>query len=238
MSMDMRKFLKKFNMKKINKIITIALIFMLLGMFLCQEFVYALRPPLLFNNANENFIGSQQQKNFPQDEKIPIPKNTIEKLQSILLCSEAKSTKICELILSYFLDKEKEFSSYGIRSATEESWDSPVILHAYATEDRDFISIIGQNHSAVRFFYVNGQLLIMEVSPLNRGNIIYGEQEKLLSFAEYMSDAMMRIIRPEGITNEDLNRLFWAVPKEKWFIAKDETVRPLYRNFSASLTSI
>lgn len=228
--MDMSYFLKKFNMRKIHKISNIALIFMLGGVFLCQELAYALRPPLHSNIENENFIQSQQQEGSPQDKKTPIPQDTIEKLQLILFCSEAKSTKICELILSFFLDKEKEVSSYGVRSATEESRDSPSILHTYVSEDRDFISIVGHNHSAIRFFYIDGQLFIMEVSPLNRGNIIYEEQEKLLALAKNMSDKIKKIIGSKGITNEDLNKLFWVIPKDKWFIGDDGVVRPLYND--------
>lgn len=52
MSMDMRDFLKTFNMRKINKNITIALICMLMGMLVCQDFgyakdIYVLRVPVV-----------------------------------------------------------------------------------------------------------------------------------------------------------------------------------------------
>lgn len=46
MSMDMNYFLKNFNMKKINKNINIALIFMLIGVFLFSDVSYALRVPV------------------------------------------------------------------------------------------------------------------------------------------------------------------------------------------------
>ena len=42
LSMHMMKFLKKFNMKKINKITNIGLMFMIIGVFLCQDSAYSL----------------------------------------------------------------------------------------------------------------------------------------------------------------------------------------------------
>lgn len=59
MSMDIRKFLKKFNMRNIYKNITIALILMLLEPAACSRTVYALRPPSHFSKATEKFISQQ-----------------------------------------------------------------------------------------------------------------------------------------------------------------------------------
>jgi DNA mismatch repair ATPase MutS len=70
MSIDTGNFLKKFNMKNINKIINITLIFILIVGGLCSDIAYALRLPLIFNSTERK--SSQRDSNKKEPFREPV----------------------------------------------------------------------------------------------------------------------------------------------------------------------
>jgi len=70
-------------MRKINKIINIAVIFMLMGVFLVQDFAYALRPPLQTNKL------SREVKGFLTIDQKPASDNVAYSVYEIAMWKEA-----------------------------------------------------------------------------------------------------------------------------------------------------
>jgi HEAT repeat protein len=116
MSIDMGNFLKKFNMKKIHKTINIALIFMLIGMFLCAKTICAYGNPCL---------------------RVPLDRERLERE-----LNKTKVSTVNRLISQAFLDlnssdKEKIIEAMGFLSDLYIAESADIIRPFLSHNDED-----------------------------------------------------------------------------------------------------